>query len=75
MNLLCCCSDNAWPACLQEHVLPLVQQALKIAGVTPADLTCIAYTKVGVWSEASVCHLHVRHKAMCIVAWPYLLLH
>eukprot|EP00891_Asterochloris_glomerata_P003568 jgi/Astpho2/3568/fgenesh1_pm.00057_%23_12_t len=29
----------------QEHVLPLVQQALKIAGVTPADLTCIAYTK------------------------------
>ena len=34
-------------------MLPLVQQALKIAGIAPADLTCIAYTKVslrcGTW--------------------------
>lgn len=48
----CAVCDTAWPACLQEHVLPLVQQALKIAGVTPADLTCIAYTKVSLRSGA-----------------------
>ena len=69
-------TDSAWPACLQEHVLPLVQQALKIAGLTPADLTCIAYTKVGPCPGApSACHLHNRHRAMCVEAWLYLVLH
>lgn len=33
---------------LQEHIVGLVQQALKEAGVLPADISCIAYTKVGV---------------------------
>ena len=67
-----CFVTMAWPTCLQEHVLPLVQQALKIAGLTPADLTCIAYTKVNLCSE---CHLHVGYKAMCVVAWLCLLLY
>ncbi|KAK9916662.1 hypothetical protein WJX75_005477 [Coccomyxa subellipsoidea] len=29
----------------QEHIVGLVQQALKEAGVLPADISCIAYTK------------------------------
>ncbi|CAL8466701.1 g6237 [Coccomyxa elongata] len=29
----------------QEHVVALVRQALKEAGVSPADISCIAYTK------------------------------
>ena len=32
---------------MQEHIIDLVQKALKEAGVSPADLSCIAYTKVG----------------------------
>ena len=31
----------------QEHLVALVQAALKEAGVTPADISCVAYTKVG----------------------------
>lgn len=33
--------------CMQEHVVALVRQGLKEAGVSPADISCIAYTKVG----------------------------
>ena len=31
---------------MQEHAVQLVKEALDIAGVKPADIACIAYTKV-----------------------------
>ena len=31
---------------VQEHAVQLVKEALDIAGVKPADIACIAYTKV-----------------------------
>ena len=33
------------PACRQQHIIPLVQQALAEAGVTPSDIAAVAYTK------------------------------
>jgi len=38
---------------LQEHVVSLVQEALKTAAVTPADIACIAYTKVCIAQQRS----------------------
>ena len=34
------------PNMVQEHILALVQAALREASTTPAQLDCIAYTKV-----------------------------
>ena len=31
---------------MQEHAVRLVKEAMDIAGVTPVDISCIAYTKV-----------------------------
>ena len=31
---------------MQEHAVRLVKEALDIAGAKPADIACIAYTKV-----------------------------
>ena len=31
---------------MQEHAVQLVKEALDIAGVKPADIACIAHTKV-----------------------------
>ena len=32
-------------ALMQEHVLGLVKEALKLADAKPSDISCIAYTK------------------------------
>ncbi len=31
---------------MQEHILDLVKEALQIAGIKAADISCVAYTKV-----------------------------
>jgi len=31
---------------MQEHILDLVKEALKIADIKATDISCIAYTKV-----------------------------
>lgn len=36
---------NSFPY-VQKHAVRLVKEALDIAGVTPSDIACIAYTKV-----------------------------
>ncbi len=46
---------------MQEHIVSLVQQALKEAGVSPADISCIAYTKVGHASRCHVLRLMIFH--------------
>ena len=33
-------------ACMQEHIIGIVQKALQEANVKPTDISCIAYTKV-----------------------------
>ena len=51
--MICCMLASGFVICLQEHILSLVQEALKLADARPADISCIAYTKVGQQLHAS----------------------
>lgn len=51
----------------QQHIVPLIQQALTEAGVTPADITAIAYTKgPGMGGPLASCAVAAR---VCARAW------
>ena len=46
---------------VQEHILALVKAALGEAKITPAQLDCIAYTKVSMSSMRGLMHQSVMH--------------
>lgn len=52
------CSQSTL-ALLQENILGLVKEALKIADAKPSDISCIAYTKVRVGMFACHILLHI----------------
>ena len=41
------------PLHVQKHAIRLVKEALDIAGVSPSDIACIAYTKVSPAPEST----------------------
>lgn len=47
---------------MQANIVQLVQQALKEAGVQPQQISCIAYTKVGLASLARPPRMHFSLK-------------